>query len=231
MSLGSYRRDQGIVAQKRRSFRRPYGQRRYRRLFVIAAEGEKTEPRYFALFNDASVIHVHCLRWRGDNSPDQVLRRMEQYLEDEEIRNSDEAWLVVDRDQWTEQQLARLHRWSQGADNYGFALSNPKFEYWLLLHFEDGSGVRTSRECSHRLRRHLPSYDKDVHGRKFTRTSIELAVRRADERDIPPCDDWPREPGQTTVYRLVRSILALRDSGSVPPPEPGKRASRKPGAF
>ena len=48
---------------------------------------------------------------------------MEQYLEDEEIKNSDEAWLVVDRDQWTEQQLARLHRWSQGADNYGFALS------------------------------------------------------------------------------------------------------------
>ena len=47
---------------------------------MIAAEGEKTEPRYFALFSDASVIHVRCLNWRGDNSPDQVLSRMEQYL-------------------------------------------------------------------------------------------------------------------------------------------------------
>lgn len=114
---------------------------------------------------------------------------------------------MVDRDQWSEHQLARLHRWSQGANNYGFALSNPKFEYWLLLHFEGAKGVRTSRECSRRLRRHLPGYDKDVHGRKFTRTNIENAVRRAEERDNPPCVDWPREPGQTTVYRLVGKLL------------------------
>ena len=175
---------------------------------MIAAEGEKTEPRYFALFSDASVIHVRCLKWRGDNSPDQVLRRMEQYLEREEIKNSDEAWLVVDKDQWSERQLARLHRWSQGADNYGFALSNPKFEYWLLLHFEDGKRGRTSNECSRRLKRHLPGYDKDVHGRKFTKESIALALSRAEQRDNPPCVDWPREQGQTTVYRLVRKLLA-----------------------
>ena len=46
------------AAKKRRSLRRPLGQRRYRKLFVIAAEGEKTEPQYFSLFNNASVIRV-----------------------------------------------------------------------------------------------------------------------------------------------------------------------------
>ena len=58
-----------------------------------------------------------------------------------------EAWLVVDKDQWTDDQLIKLLEWSQKADNYGFALSNPKFEYWLLLHFEDASGVKNSRDC------------------------------------------------------------------------------------
>ncbi len=44
------------------------------------------------------------------------------------------------KDEWTDDQLSQLNEWAQGADNYGFALSNPKFEFWLLLHFEDGSG-------------------------------------------------------------------------------------------
>jgi len=34
---------------RRRTFHRPEGQRRYRRLFVIATEGAQTEPRYFAI--------------------------------------------------------------------------------------------------------------------------------------------------------------------------------------
>lgn len=61
---------------------------------------------------------------------------MSDHLESEGLKSSDEAWLVVDKDQWTEEQLRQLHQWSLQQANYGFALSNPKFEYWLLLHFE-----------------------------------------------------------------------------------------------
>ena len=69
----------------------------------------------------------------------------------EGLKKSDEAWLVVDKDQWTDEQLSQLHQWSLKAKNYGFALSNPKFEFWLLLHFEDGSGVSSSQICSQKL--------------------------------------------------------------------------------
>ena len=34
---------------KRRNFRRPLGERRYRKLFIVATEGVKTEPQYFAI--------------------------------------------------------------------------------------------------------------------------------------------------------------------------------------
>jgi hypothetical protein len=175
---------------------------------VIAVEGEKTEPQYFAIFNDQqSVIRVNCLKGRHGSSPPQVLRRMEDHLRREELRSSDEAWLVVDKDQWTDEQLAQLHAWAQTRHNLGLALSNPKFEYWLLLHFEDGTGIASSRDCSDRLSQHLPGYDKGIDARKITREAIGDAIRRARQRDTPPCADWPHSPGGTTVYRLVERIL------------------------
>lgn len=115
--------------------------------------------------------------------------------------------MVVDKDRWEDDQLMQLHQWSLGAKNYGFALSNPKFEYWLLLHFEEGNNVPTSRECSLRLGQHLFDYDKGINPRKVTLKKIHDAVRRAKLRDNPPCDDWPRSIGATTVYKLVERVL------------------------
>lgn len=196
---------------KRRKFERPLGERRYFKLFVIAAEGYKTEPQYFALINQINqrqaVIHVQCLKNKQKNSPIHVLNRMKQYIRDEKLKATDEAWLVVDKDEWTDEQLLKLHDWANALENYGFALSNPKFEYWLLLHFEDGDSIVTSQNCSERLKRYLPDYDKGVDARKITLEHIRNAINRAKQRDNPPCSDWPREVGGTTVYRLVENIL------------------------
>ena len=196
------------MAPKRRVFRRTLGVRRYRKLFVIATEGTKTEPQYFGIFNDQqSVIHVKCLGGSRRSAPPQVLARMAKYLGQEALLPSDEAWLVVDKDQWTDAQLAQLHAWSLTKENYGFALSNPKFEYWLLLHFEDGTGIASSRDYTARLAIHLPGYEKGVDSRRITRENIDAAIRRARSRDNPPCPDWPREPGSSTVYRLVERMI------------------------
>ncbi len=98
---------------KRRKFSRPLGERRYRKIFILAVEGIKTEPQYFAVFNDQnSVIRVNCLKGKHDSSPPQVLARMENYLKKEGLKKSDEAWLVVDKDQWTDEQLSQLHQWA-----------------------------------------------------------------------------------------------------------------------
>jgi hypothetical protein len=197
-----------MMPPKRRRFERPLGERRYRKLFVIAVEGAKTEPQYFSIFNNQqSVVKVNCLKGTHHSSPPEVLRRIEEYLRRESLKKSDEAWLVVDKDQWTDEQLAQLLNWSLKHENYGFALSNPKFEYWLLLHFEDGNGIATSRNCSERLMRLLPGYDKEIDPRKITSEMITDAIRRAKQRDNPPCVDWPRNIGGTTVYRLVENIL------------------------
>ena len=187
-------------------FRRPAGQRRYKRMFVIVAEGTVTEQEYFQLLNNESIIHIKCLRNRTNLNPKDALLRVREHISKESLRKTDEAWGVVDRDSWAKEHLAALHSWAQSRSNYGFALSNPKFEFWLLLHFEDAKGVVTSEQCSKQLTKHLPDYNKHVDARKFTDERIKAATERAKKRDNPSCTDWPRNTG-TTVYKLVEKIL------------------------
>jgi len=180
-------------------------------MFVIVAEGTVTEQEYFHLFEDellveGSFVHVKCLPNKANLPPREALRRVREYVHKESLKRTDEAWVVVDMDYWSEEHLVELHGWAQSRKNYGFALSNPKFEYWLLLHFEDAKGVATGEDCDKKLAKHLPDYDKHVYGRKFTREKIQAAIDRAKKRDIPPCADWPRKTG-TTVYKLVEKIL------------------------
>lgn len=196
------------MASKGKRFQRPIGERRYRKLFLVATEGKKTEPQYFAHLDRRllPVVKIQPLKGKSDGAPNRVLARMKKTLKNENFRKGDEAWLVVDKDTWTDDQLQELHQWSRHDDNYGFALSNPKFEYWLLLHFEDGTGIANARQCDERLERYLPHYDKGVDADLTTLEKVEKAIRHAERRDKPPCADWPRKTG-TTVYRLVKNIL------------------------
>ena len=200
----------GVKERKnRRSFVRQKAFRPYKKLFVLAMEGDKTEPRYFEMFkNPDAVIRLKLLNNQQDSSPARILSHMEKYLRQEGLKESDEAWIIVDRDQWREDSLAKLYEWSRTADNRGLALSNPNFEYWLLLHFEDGNDIRDPRQCLVRLKSHIPQYDKEINLRKINQSHIEKAIQRAKVRDNPPCVDWPRSTGMTTVYRLVEKLLA-----------------------
>ncbi len=194
----------------RRKFKRPLGQKRYKKMFVVASEGAKTEPQYFKMLNTvSSVVHLKCLKNKHNSSPEGVLRLMKGHIKSEGLKNTDEAWLVIDRDSWTEQQINQLYSWSLQEANYNLALSNPKFEYWLLLHFENGSRV-SSMNCSERLKKYLPDYNKDIQENKI-KSKIPQAIERAKEKDSPECQDWPRRIG-TTVYRLVEKLYADRVS-------------------
>jgi len=199
------------MTRRRRPFKRDLGERRYRKMFVIATEGMKTERQYFAMFSQEALIHIKCLESKKDSAPRKVLRRMEEYLKKEGLREDDEAWLVVDKDQWSDEHLTELSQWAESDERYGLAVSNPKFEYWILLHFEAGNDVAGARQCTERLKGHLPGYKKGNIDQGKLRPGIQKAIIRAKRKDSPPCEDWPRKTG-TTVYRLVERLL--RSSGT-----------------
>ncbi|GAA4546824.1 RloB family protein [Amycolatopsis samaneae] len=69
----------------------------------------------------------------------------------------DEVWCVVDVDEFDLEKTATLARRSR----INLAISNPCFEYWLLLHFQDCSAPLTCySEVKKRLGKHVPGYDK-----------------------------------------------------------------------
>jgi hypothetical protein len=152
------------MASKNRLKQRPLGKQRYKKLFILSTEGTKTE--YFSIiqriFDTQQVsIKIECING-NKSAPKHVLKKMKRRLEIDPLKEEDEAWLVVDKDDWLEKDLNLLHKWSQEKENYGLAVSNPKFEYWLLLHFEDGTQIKSSQDCSDRLKKHIQNYDKGV---------------------------------------------------------------------
>jgi hypothetical protein len=183
--------------------------RRYRKIIVVASEGRVTEVEYLNQLNDTrTTVHLHCIRKGDRNSPEQVLAAIKTHLKAERLQKRDEAWVVVDTDTWGDDALRALHDWSLGRECYGLAVSNPKFELWLLLHFEDGKGACTPALVDRRLGKHITVRSKHAVGSWLTEDSIKGAIARARAKDSPPCGDWPRNPPGTTVYRLVERFLA-----------------------
>lgn len=193
---------------KRRSEVRPY-----RKVFVIASEGSKTEPSYFPMF-DNEYVHIQMAKGSSReskrSSPINVLQRMIEHLEREPPRKGDRQWLVIDKDKWSDKQLKSLHDWVCQDNARGLALSNPNFEYWLLLHFNDASGVTSARDILEKLKRELPSYSKSLDNASKQKlfTNVKAAIKNAKRKDVPKCEDWPKGYG-STVYRLIEEILKV----------------------
>lgn len=190
------------MVKNRRIFARKPPVLGYKKLFIIATEGSDTEPEYFAIFS-SKTITVKTLPSKKKTSPSQILKRAKKHIAKEWLRKGDEVWLVIDRDTWEEQELNQVYKECCQRE-YSLALSNPKFEYWLLLHFEDGAGIMSSN-CTSRLRTHLPAFTKGHVEVDKLKPRINDAIKRAEQRDNPPCIDWPHHTG-TTVYRLVKKL-------------------------
>lgn len=187
------------MAKKENRFPRPYGVIPYRKRFIIAAEGKKTEPAYFSLFqNDRITLDFAKSK---HSSPKYVIKS----LKEKKPKKNDEVWIVFDLDQWTQEQLQELLQESQ-RNKYSLAVSNPKFEYWLLLHFEDGNEINSPKECDERLKRYIPNFDKSHIEIDKLKAGIESAIQRARTKDSPPCQDWPHTNG-STAYRLVEKLI------------------------
>jgi len=68
-------------------------------------EGTISEPEYFGLFNSpTATVRVKCLKTKH-SAPLKVLEQMLKHLSKEKLKSGDEAWVVVDRDQWKKQRF------------------------------------------------------------------------------------------------------------------------------
>ena len=120
-----------------------------RRAIIISCEGTNTEPEYFEAIKDklkdniSSLIKIELVpKPNNASEPQDVLDNLQTFVDKYDFRKGyDSLWLVCDR----EKVIARKTG-NKGLlkviplcekKGYSIALSNPLFEFWLLLHVVD----------------------------------------------------------------------------------------------
>ncbi len=130
---------------KKEAKERPIRFRRYKYLFLIVCEDQKTEPAYFEEYVAKIPQDTIYLRPIGTGrDPKGVVQRAiieRQILEKEAKREVDEVWVVFDKDD-ADENATKIKRFTDAfqiakSENLEVAYSNEVFELWLLLHFID----------------------------------------------------------------------------------------------
>lgn len=200
------------------------------RLVVIAAEGFETENLYFEAMKaelKAANVHVEVLYRQndGNSSPEHVYGQIKDFIQEYNIEDDDELWIVIDRDNWTNKMLSNVARHCAQNKNLRFCVSNPCFELWLLLHLEDVTAyseedkkqlsvnrksTRHKTWLKHKLSEIMGGYNEADYDAKRLLPGIQDAIGRATTLDERPEDRWPQKVG-TRVYKLALSIMGRNE--------------------
>lgn len=183
------------------------------KIILVATEGAKTEPLYFEVLRENRIIDrfrvvvevVGTSPETNDSAPEYVLQRLKDARSKHGLTAIDECWLVLDVDKWGDKKLSKVTAEAQQA-LHGLAISNPCFEVWLLLHFDENAPDKKEQIIT-ALRAALPGFSKnDIPPEPFTSEAVEAAIVRGKKGDSSH-DRWPQKPGTTHVHRLLESIL------------------------
>ena len=187
------------------------------RLFAIACEGEKTEPKYFELFSYMSrKIKVDIIDYeqaeKNDNSiknyksaPNWVLDKAVKYIDTVGFIDEDMLWFVLDVDRWDTEQLRNIAQLCADKPNWHIVLSNPCFEVWLYFHKKANIQVSGSHSCRD-FKHEISTFEKGgYYPLKFI-ADLENAITNAESADNHKDHYFP-EFKETKVYLLGRALL------------------------
>lgn len=178
----------------------------------------------------------------GKNRPLQLVNKIERFKAEKEedyqfSKYSDEFWIVTDvDDNWSDMEIrpgkTRADEWKEAVGiceekGYGYAVSNPFFEIWLLLHHdepteEDRAFAVTDEhvyEKTDHFRERLKSMGVPLTGKgtdkkhltfsDYDAEKVMQAVERARELHKDRKDLCPKYFA-TTVYLLLEKIQDIR---------------------
>ena len=190
---------------------RTAGTRNQKKGFFIVVEGERTEKNYFDWLRTLAregFISIHTIGGRKKNDAFHLCKKAD--AEEKKLTDGDELWIVCDHDA---RDLNPLFEWERGSNRHSVAISNPKFELWLAMHFDKCNGVRTPDECDRCLGKYIQNYEKNCSMDWVNPGNVQAAIANAKAKDSPAClaGSVPKE-GTTTVYRLVENIVAASET-------------------
>lgn len=162
------------------------GKRATRSSILIVCEGSKTEPKYFErVLAKWKLATVEVLPARGSAPTtivaDAAWRKKARRVEASHsnvVVEYDEVWCVFDVDAHP-----RIKTAIKTADENGInvALTNPCFEFWLLLHFvRFGTTNQNRHQVQKELRQYIPGYEKGGDYVDAVFNGIGKAITRAE---------------------------------------------------
>jgi hypothetical protein len=182
----------------------PQAAHRIARRRILACEGRATETGYFEAMRKHLRLPADTLVVLGTKgtTPLTLVCAVIQERDRRQFDAADECWVVCDGD---EHRLADPAAWKQAhelaaREGVRLAVSNPSFELWYLLHFQDQHAALDAKDALAKLKKHLPGYTK------ATVLFPELLPRTADA--IKRAKGLKDNPS-TGVGQLVGELLGL----------------------
>jgi hypothetical protein len=181
--------------------------------FLIVCEGMITEKCYFDDVRHIEHSLIDLEIEPGGTPKILVERAVERKREadakarklKDDNQKYEEVWCVFDVD---EHPLIPEAKQQANANGIHLAVSNPCFELWALLHFQDQSAHIDCAKVLRLCRRLMPGYEKRL-DYETLRPKYPEALKRAEDLEI-----WHESRGtaaanpSTMVYRLVERIKA-----------------------
>ncbi|MGI6333239.1 MAG: RloB family protein [Saccharofermentanales bacterium] len=122
-------------------------------------EGNVTEPDYFnqlKILYPKSIIDITCLK-KQKSAPQHLIKYTLKAQSD--FRKGDELWIILDVDEWTQEQFFELEEWKKQKTNRHVAVSKPCFEIWLVFHDRDPNDC-SKNACHAYFRKNIAHGDK-----------------------------------------------------------------------
>jgi hypothetical protein len=208
-----------------RTLKRKVATRRPRKTLVVFCEGERTEPEYLdALKRQPSVRDVAAVDLRVETGQGGSVPRTLVALASQAARRAiseeaeiDEFWCVFDVE-WPRNHPGLTEAVQQArANRIQLAISNPCFELWLILHFQDHSAWLDNIEAR-RLRRQLDgSSDKGLDAAKYIPLTADAIGRAAelDNRHLHDGTVFPQDNPSSGMHRLLKAVEPPSTNGGV----------------
>jgi len=197
------------------------------KIIVLAFEGNDTEQIYFEEFKDSEkfndeLIYLHLLKRPKNNTnsaPNHVFKKLKKEAKDEyNFNDTDELWMIIDTDRW--KNISEIIEECKKLDNMFVAVSNPCFEFWLLLHIKTiteysiaeldlilKNNKVTSKKnyIDVKLTEILGSYNKSNPKPEQYIPHIKKAIEQAKELDLEN-EEYPKKLG-SHVYKIIEKLI------------------------
>ena len=172
--------------QRAKECREPYDK------VLIVCEGEKTEPHYLMALRDHLKLSQANIKIdpNSDSSPTSVVKYAKKLIKMNPKDPYDHVFCVIDRDTHADFEIAiaQINGYKNKDTKLHAIVSNPCFEYWILLHYDYTTklfGTSGDSPCKDLIKNNLKVFIEDYEkGDKaimpsIIKSGLEMAIANA----------------------------------------------------